>query len=77
MVPRRDGLLKVQEWDIGYTPSLDAVCKEGDLIDVMVVEEQARGKLRLSRKAALLADKEGGGGGDGDASGDGVLVAEA
>lgn len=79
--PKRDGLLHVSEWDFGHTKSISDVVKEGDLVDVMVLEVvEGSGKIKLSRKAVLELDnggaivvddggaadaKEGGGGGDG------------
>lgn len=60
VLPRREGLLHVSEWDVGRTESIADVAKEGDLVDVMVVEVQdGSGKIKLSRKAVLLADGKG------------------
>jgi polyribonucleotide nucleotidyltransferase len=57
VAPRREGLLHVSEWDVGRTEDVGAVCKAGDLVDVMVLEVgKADGRLKLSRKAVLVAD---------------------
>lgn len=57
LTPKRDGLLHVSEWGVERTPSITEVVKEGDLVDVMVLEvAEGTGKIRLSRKAVLLLD---------------------
>jgi ribosomal protein S1 len=64
----RDALLHVSEWDATRTENIADVCKEGDLVDVIIldVEEGNRGKIRASRKA-LPVDDDDGGDDDGDA----------
>lgn len=54
----RDALLHVSEWDTNRTESMGDVVKEGDLVDIMIleVEEGNRGKIRASRKALLGED---------------------
>ena len=63
----RDALLNVSEWDTERTENIADVCKEGDLVDVIIldVEEGNRGKIRASRKR-LPGDEE-----NGDENGDG------
>jgi polyribonucleotide nucleotidyltransferase len=57
IMPKREGLLHVSEWDVGRTANIADVVKEGDLVDVMLVEvQEGSGKLKLSRRALLVAD---------------------
>lgn len=57
VAPKRDGLLHVSEWDVSRTASIADVVKEGDLVDVMVLEvAEGSGKIKLSRKAVLFLD---------------------
>lgn len=57
VAPKRDGLLHVSEWDVTRTASIADVVKEGDLVDVMVLEvAEGSGKIKLSRKAVLVLD---------------------
>jgi len=57
IAPKREGLLHVSEWDVARTASIAEVVKEGDLVDVMVLEVAAgSGKIKLSRKAVLKLD---------------------
>jgi predicted RNA-binding protein with RPS1 domain len=51
----------VGDWDIAYTRSIAEEAKEGDLVDVQVVEATPDGKLRVSRKAVLLEDAKNAG----------------
>jgi polyribonucleotide nucleotidyltransferase len=69
VAPKRDGLLHISEWDVGRTANIADVVKEGDRVDVMVLEvAEGTGKIKLSRKAMLLADAGGGGGNGGSGS---------
>lgn len=57
IAPKKDGLLHVSEWDFKRTASIADVVKEGDVVDVMVIEVSAsNGKVKLSRKAVLELD---------------------
>ena len=57
LAPKKDGLLHVSEWDFQRTSSIAEVVKEGDLVDVMVMEvASGTGKIKLSRKAVLEKD---------------------
>ena len=59
ILPGKDGLLHISEVDWKRLENLDGILKEGDQIDVKLIEiEQKTGKLRLSRKA-LLPKPEG------------------
>jgi polyribonucleotide nucleotidyltransferase len=53
-IPGTEGLVHISEWDWAHVPSLDGVAKEGDKLDVKLIEvDQRTGKFRLSRKALL------------------------
>lgn len=59
ILPGKDGLLHISEIDWKRLENMDGVLKEGDKIEVKLIEiEQKTGKLRLSRKA-LLPKPEG------------------
>jgi polyribonucleotide nucleotidyltransferase len=53
-----EGLVHVSEWDAQRTDHLAAVVREGDSVVVRVLGTDERGKLRLSRRAALGAGSE-------------------
>lgn len=54
IMPGRDGLLHVSEIDWKRVEKVDAYFKVGDIIDVKLIEIEAKtGKLRLSRKALI------------------------
>jgi len=58
-MPGRDGLLHISEVEWRRLDSLDGVLKEGDIIQVKLIEiDEKTGKFRLSRKA-LLPKPEG------------------
>lgn len=59
IVPGKDGLLHISEYDWARIDSLEGILKEGDKIDVKLLEvDEKTGKLRLSRRA-LLPKPEG------------------
>ena len=59
IVPGKDGLLHISEYDWARIDSLEGILKEGDKVDVKLLEiDQKTGKLRLSRRA-LLPKPEG------------------
>ncbi|MDR0659430.1 MAG: polyribonucleotide nucleotidyltransferase [Prevotellaceae bacterium] len=59
IVPGKDGLLHISEYDWARIDSLDGILKEGDKIEVKLLEiDEKTGKLRLSRRA-LLPKPEG------------------
>ncbi|KAL4419131.1 hypothetical protein ABPG77_002644 [Micractinium sp. CCAP 211/92] len=83
VLPKREGLLHVSEWGYQHVRAVAEVVKEGDLVDVMVLEVQDGGKIKLSRKAVLQADgvpapppgeqqQRRGGGGNGGGGGGGA-----
>lgn len=54
ILPNRDGLLHISEIDWKKTEKVEDVIKEGDELEVKLVEiDQKTGKLRLSRKVLL------------------------
>lgn len=54
ILPKKEGLLHVSEYDWKKTPDIGAVLKEGDTVEVKLIEVDPKtGKLRLSRKALL------------------------
>ncbi|MBN2804079.1 MAG: polyribonucleotide nucleotidyltransferase [Deltaproteobacteria bacterium] len=59
ILPNTDGLLHISEMDWARVENVTDICKEGDTIEVKVVEiEKSSGKIRLSRKV-LLEKPEG------------------
>ena len=57
ILPGTDGLVHISELEEGRVNKVTDVLKEGDEVMVKVLEIDRRGKIRLSRKAAL-AEKE-------------------
>jgi len=54
IMPGKDGLLHISEVEWRRLENLDGVLKEGDMIDVKLIEvDKKTGKLKLSRKALL------------------------
>jgi polyribonucleotide nucleotidyltransferase len=53
ILPGTDGLVHISELDEGRVKNVTDVLKEGDEVMVKVLEIDRRGKIRLSRKAAL------------------------
>jgi polyribonucleotide nucleotidyltransferase len=60
IAPGRDGLVHVSEWEVGRVKDMTTVVKEGDLVDVQVIEIGDNGKVKLSRRVLMS-----GGGGNG------------
>ncbi|QZE14346.1 polyribonucleotide nucleotidyltransferase [Halosquirtibacter laminarini] len=59
IIPGKDGLLHISEIDWSRHETMDGLMKEGDIIEVKLVEVDSKtGKLKLSRKA-LLPKPEG------------------
>jgi len=55
LYPGKEGLVHVSELDIGRVSDVEGSFKLGDKMDVKVVSlKDQKGKLRLSRKAALI-----------------------
>ncbi|MCH7798991.1 MAG: polyribonucleotide nucleotidyltransferase [Planctomycetes bacterium] len=58
LVPGTDGMCHISELAEGYVKSVTDVVKVGDVVKVKVIDvDQASGKIRLSRKAAMKDDK--------------------
>ncbi len=68
-IPGTEGLVHISEWDWSHVADLKQIAKEGDAIEVKLIDvDQRTGKFRLSRKALLpepprAAREEGGAGG--------------
>ncbi len=58
IVPGIEGLCHVSEISDEYVKNVDSVCKVGDLIDVKLLSIDDQGRLKLSRKAALMEAKK-------------------
>jgi polyribonucleotide nucleotidyltransferase len=59
LAPGKTGLLHVSELALTRVDVVSSVIKPGDLVDVKLLEINARGQLRLSRRAVLEADGGG------------------
>ncbi|MDI7269080.1 MAG: polyribonucleotide nucleotidyltransferase, partial [Myxococcota bacterium] len=53
ILPGADGLLHISEMDHRRVGTVDEICKEGDTIQVKVIDVDPSGKIRLSRKELL------------------------
>ncbi len=53
LIPGQDGLLHISEMADYRVNKVTDICQEGDMITVKVIGVDDRGKIRLSRKAAL------------------------
>lgn len=54
IMPGKDGLLHISEVDWKHLQSLDGIMKEGDEVEVKLIEiDKKTGKMKLSRKALL------------------------
>ncbi len=53
LIPGQDGLLHISEMANYRVNKVTDICQEGDMITVKVIGVDDRGKIRLSRKAAL------------------------
>jgi polyribonucleotide nucleotidyltransferase len=58
VLPNQDGLLHISEIAYERINNVNDVLKEGDIVEVKVLDVDAQGKVRLSRKA-LLTPPEG------------------
>ena len=59
ILPGIDGLCHISEFSDKFLKSMDGVCKEGDKLWVKCIGVDDRGRIKLSRKAALaeMAEK--------------------
>ncbi len=60
--PGREGLLHISQIDVNRVAKVTDVLKEGDPVEVKVLEIDGDGKIRLSRKAVLSPGSENAGG---------------
>ena len=72
IMPGTEGLCHISELQEGRTEKTEDVVKKGDIVRVKLLSIDEKGRLRLSRKAALAeeaaaADDEGQGDEEGDA----------
>ena len=58
MLPGLEGLVHVSELAEGYVERVRDVVKEGDVIEVVVIDVDQQGRVKLSRKRALNPDAE-------------------
>jgi polyribonucleotide nucleotidyltransferase len=56
ILPGTDGLVHISELDIKRVAKVTDVVKEGDEIEVKVLDVDNRGRIRLSRKALLSGE---------------------
>jgi polyribonucleotide nucleotidyltransferase len=66
ILPGTEGLLHISELQEGRTLNTEDVVKKGDVVKVKLLSIDEKGKMKLSRKAAL-ADEAAASGGNGDA----------
>ena len=67
-MPGTEGLCHISELQEARTEKTEDVVKKGDIVRVKLLSIDEKGRLRLSRKAAIAEDAAGGDG-DGDAEG--------
>jgi polyribonucleotide nucleotidyltransferase len=65
ILPGTEGLLHISELQAGRVEKTEDVVKKGDIVQVKLLSIDEKGRLRLSRKAAI-AELEGGAQGGGD-----------
>ncbi len=53
LIPGKEGLLHISEMANYRVNKVTDICKEGDIVTVKVMGVDDRGKIKLSRKAAL------------------------
>jgi polyribonucleotide nucleotidyltransferase len=53
IIPGKEGLVHISQLAEGRTEKVEDVVKEGDEIEVKVVEIDSQGRINLSRKAVL------------------------
>jgi polyribonucleotide nucleotidyltransferase len=67
VLPGKDGLVHISELEEGRVNQVEDVCKKGDVITAKCIGIDDKGRVKMSRKAAL---REGNGGGDSAPVGD-------
>jgi polyribonucleotide nucleotidyltransferase len=58
ILPGQDGMCHVSELDEKYIKKVTDVCNVGDMVSVQVTAIDDQGRVRLSRKAAMKAQRE-------------------
>ncbi|GIK15349.1 MAG: polyribonucleotide nucleotidyltransferase [Planctomycetota bacterium] len=58
IIPGQDGLCHISELSDEYVRNVNEVCKIGDAMKVKVIAVDEQGRVKLSRKAVLLEEKE-------------------
>jgi polyribonucleotide nucleotidyltransferase len=53
LAPEKEGLVHISQWDVERVESMEAVTKEGDIVQVKVTEIDDQGRINLSRKAVI------------------------
>ena len=53
ILPGKDGLCHISEFSDRFLKSMDGVCKVGDIVKVKCLGVDDRGRIKLSRKAAM------------------------
>lgn len=53
IAPEKEGLVHISQWDVTRVESMEAVTKEGDIVQVKVTEIDDQGRINLSRKGVL------------------------
>jgi polyribonucleotide nucleotidyltransferase len=53
LAPEKEGLVHISQWDVTRVESMEAVTKEGDIVQVKVTEIDDQGRINLSRKAVI------------------------
>ena len=61
VLPGKDGLIHISELDEGRVNQVEDICKKGDVITAKCIGIDDKGRVKMSRRAAL---REGNGGGD-------------
>jgi polyribonucleotide nucleotidyltransferase len=67
VLPGKDGLVHISELEEGRVNQVEDVCKKGDVITAKCIGIDDKGRVKMSRKAAL---REGNGGGEPAPAGD-------
>ena len=70
IMPGTEGLCHISELAEGRTENTEDVVKKGDIVKVKLLSIDEKGRLRLSRKAALAEEAAAGGSDDAGAEAD-------
>ena len=57
IVPGTDGMCHISELDNGYVKNVEDVVKVGDIVRVKVINVDDNGRIKLSRKAVMVAEE--------------------